>query len=101
LLDDLRATGDPEAFRTSVQAWSQRPGYDSFKGFGMMFLHQIINYTDDAATASDLLIDVLSKPGSEDEAAGKIRRCVAHVEKIKRGGHPGPRRAPFVLSLFW
>src|SRR5262245_51336629 len=40
LLDDLRRTGDNETFRNALQQWAFRPGYDSFRGFGMMTLHQ-------------------------------------------------------------
>jgi 5-methylcytosine-specific restriction protein B len=101
LLDDLRASRDPDAFRNALQVWSQREGYESFNFAGMMTIHQIVNYTDDAPIATDVLLDALSVPQSVDEAAAKIRRCVVHIDKIKKGGHPAPRRAPFVLSLFW
>ena len=101
LLNELRADRDPETFRNALQMWAQRPGYDSFKGFGMMFVHQFVNYTDDAPLAAELLVDFLTAPASENEAAAKIRRCLAHVEKVKKGGAPAAKRAPFVLSLFW
>jgi 5-methylcytosine-specific restriction protein B len=101
LLEDLRETRDTEAFRTAMQAWSQLSGYSSFKGFGMMFLHQIVNYTDDGELATSVLLDALTAPESVDDAAGKIRRLVAHVDKIKKGGQPAPGRVPLVVSLFW
>ncbi len=101
ILDDLRSTLDADAFRTAIQGWAHRPGYESFEGFGAMFLHQLVSYTEDSATAAQLLVECLSLPASEDEAAAKIRRCVAHIDNIKRAGQPAPKRAPFVLSLFW
>ena len=101
LLEELRAHRDPVAFVSSLETWIKNPGYEAFKGTGLMFLHQVVNRTDDDSLAADLLLDGLTAPASPDEAAAKIRRFVAHVEKIKTGGHPAPKRTPFVLSFFW
>ena len=43
----------------------------------------------------------MTKPETESDAAAKIRRCLAHIEMVKKAGQPAAGRAPFVLSLFW
>lgn len=99
LVDQLRASRDVEAFQSELAAWARRPGYDAL-GHGMLFVHQVVNKSDPAVLA-DLLLDTLGEPADDADAAGRIRRFVAHVESIKQGGRPAPRWVPWLLSLFW
>lgn len=102
LLNELRETLDLQSFRSNLDAWSRRPGYDAFSGFGLMFINQIVKQaSSDTQPVASLLADVLSMPNDESGAARKISSLAEHVNKVKQGGHPAPARVPYVVSLFW
>ncbi len=101
LLVELQRTGDTDSFRKGLESWTHRPGYDAFSGFGLMFIHQLVNYSDEPSEVAGLLANALIEPDGPDDAADKIRRLVAYVDRVKRGAHPAPKRVPFVASLFW
>ena len=90
-----------DAFRTEIDSWSRRPGYDSFSGFGQMFLNQLVKLSPDSSELAALLVDVLAAPTDDGEARRKLAAMIAHVETIKEGAQPAPKRSLYVLSLFW
>lgn len=102
ILGELRESRDAEVFRAQLQAWVKKPGFGGFDGFnGQMFVHQVVKKSEDKRVIADLLFDVLSAPTNEQEARSKIQRFVEYVDTIKKGGHPAPKRVPFVTSFFW
>lgn len=93
---------DLAAFRSGLEAWTKRPGYESVSGFPMMFVNQIVKRAQgEPADVARLLADVLDVPRDEDHAEFKIRTLVDYVHRVKRGGHPAPGHVPFLVSLFW
>ena len=102
LLDTLEADLDLEAFRRGLDEWTQRPGYESVRGFAMMFVNQLVNRAaDDPTPFARLLADALRAPRNHGHAEHKIRMLTEHVHAVKRGGHPAPGRVPLLVSLFW
>jgi 5-methylcytosine-specific restriction protein B len=101
LLARLAGDENVDSFRTEIDSWCRRPGYDSFSGFGQMFLNQLVKFSPDSSELAALLVDVLAAPSSDGEARRKLAAMIAHVETIKERGHPAPKRSLYVLSLFW
>ncbi|HMT24882.1 MAG TPA: AAA family ATPase [Microthrixaceae bacterium] len=101
LLDELNRTGDPGAFRTSLDAWARKPGYHAFSGFGQMFVNQLVSKSPDQQVLARLLVDAFTVPRDEAEARRKLEAVLAHVETVKQGAQPGPKRTLYVASLFW
>lgn len=100
-LEELRASGDGATFANEMEQWCRRPGFTGFVGpNGQMFLKQLVQASDDGAGAA-LLADVLVVPVDDEDAEAKLRRTLAYIETVKHNGHPGPARAPFLLSFFW
>jgi len=86
-----------EAFRETLSRWARRPGYDSFRGFGQMWINQYVGYGGDPG----VLRQAATAPPDEAAARAQLESILAHVEPIRRAGAPAPRRALFVLSLLW
>lgn len=101
LLDALERTADVEAFRTKMDSWGRLPGYDSFSGFGQMFINQLVKLSPDSQALASLLVQVLRVPANEDEARRKLEALIAYIDTIKQGGHPAPKRSLYIASLFW
>jgi 5-methylcytosine-specific restriction protein B len=102
LLERLRNDGDLDSFRRALDAWAQRPGYESVRGFTLMFLNQLaLRAADDPSPVAALLARCLRVPSDESDADAKITALAEHVNNVKRSGHPAPGRVPHVLSLFW
>ena len=102
ILDRLARTSDLATFQSDLEAWSRRPGYEAFHGFGLMFINQLaLRAADDAEPVARLLATVLQAPTDDQDAAAKLGRLVEHVERVQKGGHPAPGRVPFIVSFFW
>jgi len=54
LLDTLRRDLDADAFKTGMEEWSRRPGYEAFRGFGQMFLNQLVKMAPEAVSYTHL-----------------------------------------------
>jgi 5-methylcytosine-specific restriction protein B len=102
ILDRLTRTSDLASFQSDLEAWSRRPGYEAFHGFGLMFINQLaLRAAEDPEPVARLLASVLQVPGDEEDATAKLGQLVEHVERVQRGGHPAPGRVPFIVSFFW
>lgn len=100
-LDALRATADGAAFATEMERWCRRPGFTGFVGpNGQMFLKQLVQAGEPGEGAA-LLATVLVAPEGDGDAVAKLRRTLDFIDRVKQNGHPGPARAPFLLSFFW
>jgi 5-methylcytosine-specific restriction protein B len=97
ILGSLDGPGSGEAFREALSRWARRPGYDSFRGFGQMWINQYVGYGGDPG----VLRQAATAPADEAAARSQLELILAHVEPIRRAGAPAPRRALFVLSLLW
>ncbi|MDQ6949617.1 MAG: hypothetical protein M3256_26060 [Actinomycetota bacterium] len=86
-----------EAFRAALGRWAQLPGYDSFRGFGQMWVNQYVGHGGDPG----VLRRASAVPRDEDAARSQLESVLAQLEQNRRGGAPAPRRTLFVLSLFW
>lgn len=86
-----------EEFRAALGRWAHLPGYDSFRGFGQMWVNQYVGYGGDPS----LLRKAATAPVDEEAARAKLESILAHIEPMRRAGQPAPRRALFVLSLLW
>src|SRR5881227_955274 len=64
-LDTLQRDGDLIAFRDSMGSWSKQPPYESFGGFGQMFVNQIANAASESATDVELIAQSLRAPSDE------------------------------------
>ena len=101
LLDSLRRTRDLSAFQAGTDRWVR--GFDSgFAGAaGQMTVNQINKLSPDPDEAVTVLLDALSIPVDLNDAMRKIRLLADHLQKIRVGSHPSPKRAPFVASYYW
>jgi hypothetical protein len=100
LLQQLRVTGDAAAFASAMERWCRRPGWAFVGANGQMFLKQLVT-AGIGGESSDLLANVLTCPKDESEATAKFARLLEFIARVKKGGHPAPARAPFLLSIFW
>ena len=100
--DRLVATGDLDAFRGDLQAWSVKPTTSGFQGLsGTGFVHLLVKRTDDREELARLLADGLTAPRDRASALRKLDALAEHIARIKVGAHPAPARAAFLLSYFW
>lgn len=102
LIDDLVETRDFKSFRTAADLWSRKPGpYQSFSGFGQMWLNQVANNLPDDPSVVDVLVQAITTPSSTEEVLHRF----AEVERVTRDlsskGQPAVGRIPYVLSVFW
>lgn len=101
ILQTFMSGGALEAFRTSIDIWNRQPGAEGFGGFaGQMFLNQLVNMSE-ADDIVALLRTVMPDPSDGLEAAERLKALRAHVQAIKKGGHPAPGHVPFFASFFW
>ncbi len=100
-LDALTRTRDLSGFQAGTHRWSRsfESGYSGTAG--QMIINQINKMSPDPDTAVTVLVDALTTPTDLDDAVGKIRRLADHLQEIRVGAHPSPKRAPFVASYFW
>lgn len=101
LLDALRRSRDLNAFQSDTSRWVK--SFESgFSGTaGQMIINQIKKMSPDPDTAVSILLDALTMPSDLDEATRKIRLLADHLQSIRVGAHPSPKRAPFVASYYW
>lgn len=100
-LDALRRTRDLSAFQAGTDKWvrSFSSGYAGTAG--QMIINQINKISPDPDQAVAVLLDALSTPVDLAEAMRKIRLLAGHLQHIRVGAHPSPKRAPFVASYYW
>ncbi|MCD9625293.1 McrB family protein [Rhabdothermincola salaria] len=102
IVDALRADRSITEFQSSFADWTKKPGYEGLAGVtGGMFVNQLVKQSQDEDALTELLIHVLAVPSSEADAIAKLDRFIRYVESIKKGAHPGPKRALFFASFFW
>lgn len=103
ILSDLTSSRDFKAFREAADSWCRRPGpYESFRGFGQMWLNQVANNLPDVDSGVvDALIHALSTPRTPEEALERFAAVEAATRDLASKGQPAVGRIPFVLSLFW
>ena len=99
-LATLRRTGDTTGFRLAIDGWARTPGYNSFRSFGLMFLNQLVLH-DGGSIPAEVLVDVLTVPDDDAGARRKLESLLAHVDMVKKGAQPAPKRVLFLTSLFW
>ncbi|WP_120004278.1 hypothetical protein [Nesterenkonia muleiensis] len=101
LLETLRRTRDLSSFQTATDRWvrSFSSGYSGTAG--QMIINQITKLSPDPDNAVTVLLDALSTPLDLEDAVRKIRILAEHLEHIRVGSHPSPKRAPFVASYYW
>lgn len=101
LLDALRRSRDLSTFQSDTSRWVK--SFESgFSGTaGQMIINQINKMSPDPDAAVTTLLEALTTPSNLDEAMHKIRLLADHLQSIRVGAHPSPRRAPFVASYFW
>ena len=100
-LEQLASGGDAESFKTSMEQWSRRPGYDSFRGFSQMFVNQLVNMAPEGYPLGQLLAQVLTVPSDVGDGRRKMDALTEYVLEIKKGANPAPKRVQLLLSLFW
>lgn len=100
-LETLRRTRDLAAFQAATDRWVR--SFDSgYSGTGgQMIINQINKLSPDPEEAAAVLADALSTPVDLADAVRKIRLLAAHLQSIRVGAHPSPKRAPFVASYYW
>ncbi|MGX6511644.1 McrB family protein [Rhodococcus sp. SJ-2] len=100
-LETLRRTRDLATFQSATDRWVRN--FDSgFSGTGgQMIINQINKRSPDPDTAVTVLLDALAVPTDLDDAVRKIRLLANHLQEIRVGAHPSPKRAPFVASYYW
>lgn len=101
LLAALKENSDAEAFKTGMEEWSRRPGYEAFRGFGQMFVNQLVKMAPEGYPIGQLLARNLTAPSSDEAALSQIQELEGYVTQIKKGAHPAPKRIQYVVSLFW
>ncbi|MCT1355723.1 MULTISPECIES: McrB family protein [unclassified Gordonia (in: high G+C Gram-positive bacteria)] len=101
LLNTLGRTRDLSSFQAETDRWVR--SFDSGYGGtgGQMIINQINKMSPDPDAAVSVLVDVLSPPQDLDDAVRKIRLLADHLQEIRVGAHPSPKRAPFVASYYW
>ncbi len=101
LLDALRRSRDLAAFQNDSDRWMRSfpSGYSGTAG--QMIVNQINKMSPDPDAAATVLIDALSTPADLADAVRKIRLLADHLQQIRVGAHPSPKRAPFVASYYW
>lgn len=97
----LRRSRDLAAFQASTDQWMRnfQSGYGGIAG--QMIINQINKMSPDPDEAVTVLLDALVKPVDLEDAVRKIRLLADHLQKIRVGAHPSPKRAPFVASYYW
>lgn len=101
LLEALRRNGDLGAFQQATDRWS-RSFPSGYKGVsGQMILNQINKLSSDPAASVAVLVDALTVPTDLGDAVRKVRLLADHLQEIRVGAHPSPKRAPFVATYFW
>lgn len=100
-LESLRRTRDLSAFQAGTDRWVR--SFDSgFSGIaGQMIINQINKMSSNPDEAVSVLLDALSIPSDIDDGMRKVRLLADHLQAIRVGAHPTPKRAPFVASYFW
>lgn len=100
-LDALRRSRDLSAFQVGTAKWvrSFESGYAGTAG--QMIINQINKMSPDPDAAVTVLLDALSTPADLADALRKIRLLADHLQLIRVGAHPSPKRAPFVASYYW
>lgn len=102
IIRQLVDTLDIDQFRASLDTWGRSDGYQAFGGVnGQMFLNQLISYSPDPDVVARLLARCVQAPSSPAAAASAINDLATHVNTIKKGAHPAPRRSVFFLSFLW
>ncbi|MEE3853534.1 AAA family ATPase [Gordonia sp. LSe1-13] len=97
----LGRTRDLSAFQADTARWVKNfdSGYSG--AAGQMIINQISKMSPDPDVAVNVLLDALSTPEDPDDAVRKIRLLADHLQEIRVGAHPSPKRAPFVASYYW
>ncbi|GGB86616.1 hypothetical protein N798_04080 [Knoellia flava TL1] len=97
----LRKSRDLSAFQAGTDKWV-RTFTSGFAGAaGQMIINQINKISPDPDAAVSVLLDALTTPTDLDDAMRKVRLLADHLESIRVGAHPSPKRAPFVASYYW
>lgn len=100
-LATLRRTRDLSAFQLTTNRWTRSFSSGYAGAAGQMIINQINKMSPDPDRAVTVLLDALSVPEDLDDAVRKIRLLSDHLETIRMGAHPSPKRAPFVASYYW
>lgn len=100
-LDALRRSGDLMTFQQNTDKWvrSFASGYAGTGG--QMVINQIRKRTVNEDASVEVLLDALSAPRDLDDAVRKVRLLADHLNEIRVGAHPSPKRAPFVATYYW
>ncbi|WP_306231929.1 AAA family ATPase [Agrococcus beijingensis] len=100
-LDALRRSRDLHAFQSGTAKWvrSFSSGYAGTAG--QMIINQITKMSPDPDASVTVLLDALTTPADLLDAMRKIRVLADHLQHIRVGAHPSPKRAPFVASYYW
>jgi 5-methylcytosine-specific restriction protein B len=100
-IEALRRSRDLSAFQSVTDKWvrSFESGYAGTAG--QMIINQINKMSPDPDAAVTVLLDALSTPADLADAVRKIRLLADHLQHIRVGAHPSPKRAPFVASYYW
>jgi 5-methylcytosine-specific restriction protein B len=100
-LDALSRSRDLSTFQADTDRWVR--SFDSgYKGIaGQMIINQINKMSPDPDRAVTVLVDALSTPHDLADAVRKVRLLAEHLQEIRVGAHPSPKRAPFVASYYW
>lgn len=100
-LEVLSRSRDLSTFQADTDRWvrSFDSGYSGTAG--QMIINQINKMSPDPDVAVSVLLDALSTPEDLDDAIRKIRLLADHLQDIRVGAHPSPKRAPFVASYYW
>lgn len=95
-LEGLRRNGDLGAFQQATDRWSRsfQSGYGGVAG--QMILNQVNKLSPDPVASVEVVVDALTAPVDLGDAVRKIRLLVEHLQDIRVGAHPSPKRAPFV-----
>ena len=100
-LDALRRSRDLSAFQAGTDMWVRSFGSGYAGTAGQMIINQINKMSPDPDAAVTVLLDALSTPADLPDAVRKIRILAEHLQHIRVGAHPSPKRAPFVASYYW
>lgn len=102
LLSRFWATGEVTAFAKDSERWARTEGpYDTFAGFGQMWINQVAKHAGDDPVVAEALMQALRTPVNLDEACSKFAEVESVTRDLARKGQPAAARIPLVLSIFW
>lgn len=95
-------TGDLQEFRAASDSWSKTEGpYETFGGFGQMWINQVAKHGAGDQALVTALMDGLKTPVDLADAVAKFEAVERVTRDLASKGQPAVARIPLVLSIYW